>query len=144
VGEFLLSHPDIKTPRRGRIYSVNEGNYVHWEDGVKRYVDWLKRDAPATGSPYSARYVGSLVADFHRTLLQGGIYMYPGEIERPEGKLRLLYEADPLAFVVERAGGRASDGRARILEKLPSSLHERTPLFIGSADRVAFAESILA
>ncbi|MEP7027571.1 MAG: class 1 fructose-bisphosphatase [Candidatus Eisenbacteria bacterium] len=143
VGEFFLTHPGIRIPSGGKSYSVNEANFDRWSPGDRRLVEML-RHGEAPGERQTARYVGSLVADFHRTLLQGGIYMYPGEAERPEGKLRLLYESDPLAFVVERAGGRASDGRGRILERVPKALHERTPLYIGSADRVAFAESILA
>ena len=123
-------NPDIRTPPRGRIYSVNEGNYVTWHDGVKRYIDWLKMDDGATGRPYSARYVGSLVADFHRNLLYGGIYLYPGDRKNPRGKLRVLYEASPLAFIAEQAGGAASDGQRRILDIPPGSLHERVPLLI--------------
>jgi fructose-1,6-bisphosphatase I len=132
IGEFLLSHPRITTPERGHIYSVNEGNYARWMDGVKRYVDWLKVADKDTNRPYSARYVGSLVADFHRNLLYGGIYMYPGDLKNPNGKLRLLYEAAPLAFVAEQAGGCASDGSRRIMELAPSTVHQRTPLYIGS------------
>lgn len=132
LGEFLLSSPHIKIPERGRIYSVNEGNYIHWQDGVKRYIDWLKMDDGATGRPYSSRYVGSLVADFHRNLLYGGVYLYPGDKRHPNGKLRVLYEAAPLAFIVEQAGGRATDGSRRIMEIAPTALHQRTPLIIGS------------
>jgi len=143
IGEFLLSHPNIRTPKRGHIYSVNEGNYVSWSEGVKRYVDWLKCDDKATGRPYSARYVGSLVADFHRNLLYGGIYIYPGDKKNPNGKLRLLYEAAPLAFVAEQAGGAASNGCQRIMEMAPSALHQRTPLFLGSPEDVADAESFV-
>jgi fructose-1,6-bisphosphatase I len=139
IGEFLLSHPNIRTPARGRIYSANEGNYSQWAEGVKRYVDWMKVDDDATGRPYSARYVGSLVADFHRNLLYGGIYMYPGDRKNPNGKLRLLYEAAPLAFVAEQAGGAASDGERRIMDLAPSTLHQRTPLFLGSPENVAEA-----
>jgi len=143
IGEFLLSHPNIRTPARGRIYSVNEGNYARWLDGVKRYVDWLKASDSATGRPYSARYVGSLVADFHRNLLYGGIYLYPSDLKNPHGKLRLLYEAAPLAFVAEQAGGAASDGSRRIMELPPSALHQRTPLFIGSPDDVRECEEFI-
>ena len=143
IGEFLLSHPNIRTPERGRIYSVNEGNYCTWSEGVKRYVDFLKCDDKDTGRPYSARYVGSLVADFHRNLLYGGIYMYPGDRKNPNGKLRLLYEAAPLAFVAEQAGGTASDGKTRIMAIAPSALHQRTPLFIGSPDDVKEAETFV-
>ena len=140
IGEFLLSHPDIKIPSRGRIYSVNEGHYARWTDGCKRYVDWLKVEDPATNRPYSARYVGSLVADFHRNLLYGGIYLYPGDRKHPEGKLRVLYEAAPLAFIAEQAGGSASNGRDQIMTLTPRSLHERTPLFIGSPEDVRECE----
>jgi fructose-1,6-bisphosphatase I len=143
IGEFLLSHANIRTPKRGRIYSANEGNYSHWSEGVKRYVDWLKRDDAPTGRPYSARYVGSLVADFHRNLLYGGIYLYPADRKNPSGKLRLLYEAAPLAFVAEQAGGAASDGTRRIMDLAPSTLHQRTPLFLGSPDDVAEAEAFV-
>lgn len=144
IGEFLLSHNHIQTPQRGRIYSVNEGNYTQWSDGMKRYVDWLKMEDKPTARPYSGRYVGSLVADFHRNLLYGGIYMYPGDGKNPNGKLRLLYEGAPLAFVAEQAGGAASDGARRIMDIAPSSLHQRTPLFIGSPDDVRECEAFLA
>ena len=143
IGEFLLSHNHILTPQRGHIYSVNEGNYAQWPDGMKRYVDWLKVEDKETERPYSGRYVGSLVADFHRNLLYGGIYMYPGDGKNPNGKLRLLYEGAPLAFVAEQAGGAASDGTRRIMDIAPSSLHQRTPLFIGSPDCVKDCEAFL-
>jgi fructose-1,6-bisphosphatase I len=143
LGEFLLSHRDIRMPARGRIYSVNEGNYFRWDDGVKRYVDWLKQEDARLGHPYSSRYVGSLVADFHRNLLYGGIYMYPGDRKNPNGKLRVLYEAAPLAFIAEQAGGAASDGRERIMDLVPTALHQRTPLYIGSAEDVAECESFV-
>jgi fructose-1,6-bisphosphatase I len=133
LGEFLLSNRHIRIPERGRIYSVNEGNYVHWHDGVKRYVDWLKMDDAASSRPYSSRYVGSLVADFHRNLLYGGIFLYPADRKSPSGKLRVLYEAAPLAYIAEQAGGMATDGERRIMEIAPSALHQRTPLLIGSA-----------
>ena len=144
IGEFLLSHNHILTPQRGHIYSVNEGNYAQWSDGMKRYVDWLKVEDKDTERPYSGRYVGSLVADFHRNLLYGGIYMYPGDGKNPNGKLRLLYEGAPLAFVAEQAGGAASDGTRRIMDIAPGSLHQRTPLFIGSPDCVKDCEAFLA
>jgi fructose-1,6-bisphosphatase I len=143
LGEFLLSHPDIRTPERGRIYSVNESNYFQWPDGVKRYVDWLKQPDAATGRPYSARYIGSLVADFHRNLLYGGIFLYPGDAKNPQGKLRLLYEAAPLAFVAEQAGGAASDGRTRIMDIAPTDLHQKTPLVLGSSRDVEICESFI-
>ncbi len=143
IGEFLLSHPDIRTPERGRIYSVNEGHYCRWSEGVKRYVDWLKVEDEATNRPYSARYVGSLVADFHRNLLYGGIYMYPGDKKNKDGKLRLLYEAAPLAFVAEQAGGAASDGARRINDIMPTAIHQRTPLYIGSPKDVTECEQFI-
>ena len=136
LGEFLLSHEHVRIPERGRIYSVNEGHYCRWDDGVKRYIDWLKTEDEATGRPYSARYIGSLVADFHRNLLYGGIYLYPGDLRSPKGKLRVLYEAAPLAFIAEEAGGMATDGVRRIMEIAPGALHERTPLFVGSRQNV--------
>jgi len=144
IGEFLLSHPRITTPSRGRIYSVNEGNYAKWSDGMKRYVDWLKMEDKTTGRPYSGRYVGSLVADFHRNLLYGGIYLYPGDAKNPNGKLRLLYEGAPLAFIVEQAGGAASDGSRRIMDLAPGALHQRSPLFIGSPEDVRECEEFIA
>jgi len=144
IGEFLLSHPNIRTPERGRIYSVNEGNYAKWPVGVRRYVDWLKVDDKATGRPYSARYVGSLVADFHRNLLYGGIYLYPGDSKNPNGKLRLLYEGAPLAFIAEQAGGSASNGSQRIMDVAPQSLHQRSPLFLGSPVDVRECEEFIS
>jgi len=143
VGEYLLSHQNIRIPERGRIYSVNEGNYTQWTDGVKRYVDYLKMDDRTTGRPYSSRYVGSLVADFHRNLLYGGIFLYPGDRKNPRGKLRVLYEAAPLSFIVEEAGGMSSNGERRILELVPASLHERTPLFLGSPQDVRECETFV-
>ena len=140
LGEFLLSHPDIRTPERGRIYSVNESNYFQWSEGVKRYVDFVKQDDAPHGRPYSARYIGSLVADFHRNLLYGGVFLYPADRRNPSGKLRLLYEAAPLAFVAEQAGGAASDGERRILDLIPNELHQKTPLVIGSSKDVRDCE----
>jgi fructose-1,6-bisphosphatase I len=144
VGEFFLSHPNIRTPDRGRIYSVNEGYTRRWDQGVRRYIDSLKADDPASGRPYSARYVGSLVADFHRNLLYGGIYLYPADSKSPNGKLRVLYECSPLAFVAEQAGGAATDGARDIMDIVPDRLHQRTPLFIGSAEDVRECASFLA
>lgn len=141
IGEYLLSHERIKIPQRGTVYAANEGNYHKWMPGMKKYVDSLKLSDKATGRPYSARYSGCLVADVHRILLGGGIYLYPGEVDKPEGKLRLLYEANPLALVVERAGGKASTGTTRILEVEPKQLHQRVPLIIGSAADVDSAEA---
>jgi fructose-1,6-bisphosphatase I len=143
VGEFLLSHPNIQIPPRGKYYSVNEGYYNRWSDGMRRYVDYLKASDKATGRPYSGRYIGSLVADFHRNLLAGGVFMYPADASQPQGKLRLLYEAAPLAFVVEQAGGRASDGTTDIMQIRPDSLHQRVPLFIGSREDVDKVEVFL-
>ncbi len=134
VGEFLLSHPDIQMPSPGAIYSVNASNYDLWGDAAREAVDAFAR--PASGTPHSLRYVGSLVADFHRTLLYGGIFLYPADAKKPQGKLRLIYEAAPLAFLAEQAGGKATDGVNAIMAKKPGSLHERTPLIIGSADDV--------
>jgi fructose-1,6-bisphosphatase I len=143
VGEFLLSHENIRIPSRGAIYSVNEGNYGRWDPGMQQYVHYLKEKDQATGRPYSARYIGSLVGDVHRTLLYGGIYCYPGDSKNPQGKLRLMYENNPLAFIVEAAGGAASDGTRRILDIQPETLHQRSPLFIGSPEDVTIAQEFL-
>ncbi len=132
VGEFILSHHDIKIPEKGKIYSANEGYYNRWSEAIRKFVDYLKEEDKKTSRPYSARYIGSLVSDFHRNLLKGGIFFYPADEKHPKGKLRLLYEAAPLAFIVEQAGGAATDGRRRILDIVPESLHQRTPLVIGS------------
>jgi len=143
VGEFLLSHENIRIPGKGRIYSVNEGNFNRWDPPMQRFVRYLKEEDPSTGRPYTARYIGSLVADVHRTLLYGGLYCYPGDTTNPDGKLRLMYENNPLAYIVEQAGGAASDGRRRILDIQPDSLHQRAPLFIGSPEDVRTAEEFL-
>lgn len=144
VGEFLLSHPDIKTPEVGKCYSVNEGNYYKWDEPTREIVDRLKGQDNPKGKPYSGRYIGSLVADFHRNLLYGGIFLYPADSANTSGKLRLLPEANPLGFVVENAGGLASTGTQRILEIKPEKLHHRVPLILGSKKDVEFAESIYA
>ncbi len=144
IGEFCLSHPDMKCPRNGILYSINEGNYVHFPDGVKQYIKYCQVEDSKTSRPYSSRYIGSLVADFHRNLLKGGIFIYPSTHKSPKGKLRLLYECNPLAFIIEQAGGKASNGFKRIVELQPTSLHQRTPLFIGSADMVTMAEEFMA
>ncbi len=136
IGEFLLSHENIRIPKKGKIYSVNEGNIASWDEGVKNFIRSLKKPKAAGNKPYSARYIGSLVADFHRNLLYGGVFLYPGDQRNPQGKLRLLYEAVPLAYIVEQAGGSASDGRQPILDIPPQSLHQRTALYIGSKDDV--------
>ncbi len=139
VGEFLLSHENIRMPRKGTIYSTNEGNTGRWTPEMQRYIRYLKEEDPETGRPYSSRYIGSLVADVHRTMLYGGIYCYPGDTRNPNGKLRLMYENNPLAYLVEEAGGASTNGRIRTLDIQPSSLHERAPLFIGSVDDVSTA-----
>ncbi|HLE32798.1 MAG TPA: class 1 fructose-bisphosphatase [Bacteroidota bacterium] len=143
IGEFLLSHENIRIPKQGKIYSVNEGNYRWWYDGVKKYVKYLQEEDKATNRPYSGRYVGSMVADVHRTLLYGGIFMYPGDTRQPDGKLRLMYEANPTAFIIEQAGGRSSNGTQRILDIQPKALHQRTPLFIGSDHDVEIVEEFI-
>ncbi|HYE95597.1 MAG TPA: class 1 fructose-bisphosphatase [Rubricoccaceae bacterium] len=143
IGEFLLSHPDIKTPTAGTMYSINEGNYESWADGLKRYIKWMQQDDPATKRPFTTRYIGSFVADFHRNLLKGGIYVYPANRRDPEGKLRLMYEANPMAMLVEQAGGRASTGDGPILDVQPRALHQRIPLYIGSPAMVEMAERFL-
>lgn len=143
IGEFLLTHESIRIPPKGKVYGANEGNYHKWSAGTRRFIDYLKQADKPSGRPYSSRYSGCLAADVHRILLQGGIYLYPGETEKPEGKLRLLYEANPLAMVVEQAGGRASTGVERILTITPKALHQRVPLLIGSADDVGQAEAFI-
>jgi len=142
-GEFILSHPDIKIPKKGKMYSINEGNYLYWHPGLKKYIKWLQEEDKATGRPYSSRYIGSMVADIHRTILYGGIFMYPADIRNPNGKLRLMYECNPLAFIVEQAGGRATDGKMRLLDIQPKELHQRTPIFIGSEEDVKMVEKFL-
>jgi fructose-1,6-bisphosphatase I len=147
VGEFLLSHENIRIPEKGKIYSVNEGNYSYWDERTLALVDHFKAKDKATGRPYTSRYVGSLVADFHRNLLKGGIFMYPADLKdpkKPAGKLRLMVEANPLAMVVREAGGYASDGHGPILEIEPKELHQRTPLYIGSKTEVSFAEAVIS
>lgn len=143
IGEFLLSHPTIRTPPVGRYYSVNESNWNRWTPAVQRVVAAFKNgEGPI--QPRTARYIGSLVADIHRNLISGGIFLYPADTNNPHGKLRLLYEAAPLAFVVEQAGGRATDGGRAILDLTPTALHQKTPLVIGSKDDVTFAATVLA
>lgn len=144
VGEFLLSHPNMQLKERGKYYSINEGNHLYWDDPTQKAVGYFKNKENTLGAPYSLRYVGSLVADFHRTLLYGGIFMYPMDYKQPDkprGKLRLMCEASPLAFVAEQAGGAATDGTRRILDIKPQMLHERVPLFIGSRQDVEAATS---
>jgi fructose-1,6-bisphosphatase I len=141
VGEFFLSHPNIRCADRGSCYSVNEGNHARWTEGTKKWNAWIKSEDEARGLPYSGRYVGSLVADAHRTLLKGGIFAYPADTKNASGKLRLLYEANPMAFIFEQAGGAATNGVDRILDINPTALHQRTPLVLGSKEDVrAYAE----
>ena len=139
VGEFLLSHAGIKIPDKGKIYSCNEGYRNLLFDGSRRFLDYLQEEDKSTGRPYSARYVGSMVADVHRTLLYGGIFMYPGTSTAPGGKLRLLYEANPMGMLIEQAGGLASTGTESILELKPTELHQRVPLYMGSKQDVELA-----
>ena len=143
VGEFLLSHPNIRTPESGNIYSVNEGYYNAFEPGLKQYIKWIQTPDAATKRPYTARYIGSFISDFHRNLLKGGIFMYPATAKNPDGKLRLMYEVNPTAFIAEQAGGLAFDGAGRVMERVPKSLHERAPLFIGSKKMVEQAMRFL-
>ncbi len=142
-GEFILSHKNIRTPKKGKIYSINEGNYLYWHPGLKKYIKWLQEEDKATGRPYTSRYIGSMVSDIHRNLLYGGIYMYPADSRSPNGKLRLMYECNPMAFIVEQAGGRASNGKQRILDIKPETLHQRTPIFIGSEEDVLLVEKFM-
>jgi fructose-1,6-bisphosphatase I len=143
IGSFYLSHPNLTIPRRGKIYSINEGNYVHFPEGVKKYIKFCQEFNPESDRPYSSRYIGSLVSDFHRNMLKGGIYIYPKGTTAPNGKLRLLYECNPLAFIAEQAGGKASDGYGRIMEIVPTDLHQRVPYFIGSIEMVEEAERFM-
>ncbi|MBA4322518.1 MAG: class 1 fructose-bisphosphatase [Odoribacter sp.] len=143
IGEFCLSHPEIRTPEDGRIYSVNEGNYVHFPLGIKKYIKYCQEKDAETFRPYTSRYIGSLVSDFHRNLLKGGIFLYPENETATEGKLRLVYECNPIAFIAEQAGGAASNGFSRILGITPSSLHQRSPLYAGSKNMVTRVEEFL-
>ncbi len=132
IGEFTLSHPDIQCPPSGKIYSVNHGNFFGYNEGVKQYITACQKKNKTNGGPYTQRYIGSMVSDVHRNLIKGGIFMYPGTTDKPNGKLRLLYECNPFAFIVEKAGGKATDGRQRILDIQPTEVHQRTPFFVGS------------
>lgn len=143
IGEFLLTHPDLTIPAGRGMYSVNEADIEDFSPELRAFLRWLKKKDPETGKRIRARYIGSFVSDFHRNLLTGGLYMYPATADHPAGKLRLMYEANPMAFLVEEAGGRASDGTQRILDLQPESLHQRTPLFIGSAPLIEAAEAYL-
>ncbi|WP_275724450.1 class 1 fructose-bisphosphatase [Vibrio furnissii] len=144
LGTFYLSHENIKTPKNGHCYSVNEGYYTRFPLGVKKYIKYCQDIAPQEGRPYTSRYLGSLVSDFHRNLLKGGIYLYPGTLTHPKGKLRLLYECNPIAFLMEQAGGLASDGANRIMDLKPTDLHQRVPFFVGSTEMVKKLEEFLA
>jgi len=143
IGEFCLSHPNMRIPAGGSIYSINEGNYVHFPEGVKRYLKYAQVEDKTSNRPYTSRYIGSMVGDIHRNLIKGGIYIYPTTSSSPNGKLRLLYECNPMAFIVEQAGGRASDGFKRILDIEPTELHQRTSIFVGSYEMVCKAEELM-
>jgi len=142
IGTFYLSHPDMRYPETGKIYSVNEGNYIHFPQGVKDYIKYCQLEEE--DRPYTSRYIGSLVSDFHRNMIKGGIYLYPKSSVASNGKLRLLYECNPMAFIAEQANGKASDGFKRIMEIQPKELHERVPFFCGSPKMVEKAEEFMA
>ncbi|HML59022.1 MAG TPA: class 1 fructose-bisphosphatase, partial [Ferruginibacter sp.] len=143
IGEFTLSNPDMKCPDLGKIYSVNHGNFFQYDKKVQDYIDVCQRKNKSNGGPYTQRYIGSMVSDVHRNLVKGGIFMYPGTTDKPNGKLRLMYECNPFAFIVEKAGGVATDGKQRILDIQPTAIHQRTPFFIGSKGMMDELESIL-
>ncbi len=143
IGEFCLSHPDIRTPEDGYIYSVNEGNYVHFPEGIKRYIKYCQEKDKASGRPFTSRYIGSLVSDFHRNLIKGGIFLYPENENAPNGKLRIVYECNPMSFIAVQAGGKASNGMQDILDIAPSSLHQRSPFYVGSENMVRKTEEFL-
>jgi len=144
IGEFCLSHPDMKIPKEGTIYSINEGYYSHFPDGVKKYIKYCQVEDKKTNRPYTSRYIGSMVADIHRNLIKGGIFIYPVTASAANGKLRLVYECNPMAFIVEQAGGLASNGYQRILELDVKELHQRSAIFIGSENMVKKAEEMMA
>lgn len=143
LGEFLLSHPNMRLPDPPAYYSVNDAYYHRWTPAVQKYLHWLQGQVEGDNPNLSSRYIGSLVADFHRNMISGGVFSYPAELRKPQGKLRLLYEAAPLAFLVEQAGGYASDGRGPILDIVPENIHQRVPLFIGSRSLVEKAEHFI-
>ena len=143
IGEFCLSHPEISIPQDGNTYSVNEGYKLKFPEGVKKYLDWVQEIDIPTNRPYTARYIGSLVADFHRNMIKGGMYMYPSTAAAPTGKLRLLFECNPMAFLAEQAGGKATDGSQRILNIVPTELHQRVPIYIGSTNMIDCVESFI-
>jgi fructose-1,6-bisphosphatase I len=143
IGEFCLSHPNIRTPENGYIYSVNEGNYIHFPDGIKKYIKHCQEIDKSSGRPFTSRYIGSLVSDFHRNLLKGGIFLYPGNAAVPMGKLRLVYECIPIAFIASQAGGMATDGKLNLLDITPSYLHQRSPFYAGSKNMVKKVQEFL-
>jgi fructose-1,6-bisphosphatase I len=143
IGEFCLSHPDLRCPEKGKIYSINQGNWSKYDDGVKNFLNHCMEANKEEGRPYSHRYIGSMVADMHRTLIKGGIFMYPADKSSPKGKLRLQYECNPMAFLMEAAGGVASNGTQDILDIVPTELHQRSPIYIGSKNMVNKALSCL-
>ncbi len=144
IGEFCLSHPDMKIPKDGLIYSINEGYYSHFPDGVKKYIKYCQVEDAKTNRPYTSRYIGSMVADVHRNLIKGGIFIYPVTASAPNGKLRLVYECNPMAFIIEQAGGKATNGYERILELEVNELHQRSAIFIGSENMVHKAEEMMS
>ena len=144
IGVFVLSHPNMRYPQQGKIYSMNEGNFYRSSEGIQEYIKFAQRVDEDDNRPYTARYIGSLVADFHRNLIKGGIYLYPATTQATKGKLRLLYECNPLAFIAEQAGGRASDGHQRIMEIEPTDLHQRAPFFVGNSKMVEKVEELIA
>jgi fructose-1,6-bisphosphatase I len=144
IGEFCLSHPNIKCPPRGNVYSVNHGHFFRYSEGVRNYINACQKKDKSNGGPYTQRYIGSMVADVHRNLMKGGIFMYPGTVDKPMGKLRLLYECNPFAYIIEMAGGRATDGKQRIMDIQPTFLHQRTPFFIGSMDMMNELDTYIA
>jgi fructose-1,6-bisphosphatase I len=143
IGEFCLSHPEMKIPENGVIYSINEGNYIHFPEGVKKYLKYCQVEDEQTLRPYTSRYIGSMVADVHRNMIKGGIFIYPTTSSAPNGKLRLVYECNPMAFIIEQAGGRATDGFNRILDKNVTTLHQRSAIFIGSKNMVLKIEELM-
>jgi fructose-1,6-bisphosphatase I len=144
IGEFCLSHPDMRVPKDGHIYSINEGHYTHFPDGVKKYIKYCQVEDEGTDRPYTSRYIGSMVADLHRNLILGGIFIYPVTASAPNGKLRLVYECNPMAFIIEQAGGKASNGYQRILDLDVNTLHQRSAIFIGSENMVKKAEELMS
>ncbi len=143
IGEFCLSHPNMLVPEDGTLYSVNEGNYNKFPDGVKKYIKWCQEEDDDSNRPYTTRYIGSMVADLHRNLIKGGVYIYPSTYRSPSGKIRLTYECNPFAFIIEQAGGKASDGFNRIMDIKPESLHQRSPIIIGSVNMVEKVEEFM-